>query len=89
MRTISHATRHATLPGDLVLRSVFPCCGGRCRFRAAGHVRLERYARRCPSCGGRWRIERTLLSDTGAVRSDRLEWTRDAVAYRLDVEGVA
>lgn len=57
----------------LTLRTSFPCCYRRARFRAIDGVPIESYLRRCVPCETTWSIRRETIQ-TGAVRMDRLDW---------------
>jgi hypothetical protein len=65
----------------LVLRSIYPCCGGPARFATVDGIPVEVYGRRCPKCDTRWTVRRARLISAeyqlgklAEVRADRLDW---------------
>jgi len=60
------------------IKSRYPCCKGACRFTFYAAVPRERYERRCPSCGQRWEIKRSLMMIlySDGSRMDRLDWEK-------------
>ena len=64
-----------------LLRTRYPCCGGRATFNATFFVNRETYERRCSRCGARYEVERHTLRATDndpAGRIDQLDWVRVA-----------
>lgn len=61
---------------DLILNTVYPCCGGPAAFVSTTGVPREMFDRSCRRCHQRWTIERrtvTVLATGG--RFDQLTWT--------------
>lgn len=62
----------------MLLRSQTPCCGADVRLFVVDGVPVERYDRRCRTCGTDWQVTRTTIvvgTDDTVRRIDRLDWT--------------
>jgi hypothetical protein len=69
----------ATKPATVLLRSTYPCCGGRCTIRVVEDSAKDTITRRCLKCKAVWIVTRTMTRQEGQ-RVDVLAWdptTRD------------
>jgi hypothetical protein len=65
------------------LKTKYPCCKGRARFKAVHDVPTQIYDRRCPFCGKAWMVTRTSLAPISYGRVDELVWEEVGVDKRF------